>query len=47
MKIFLTTMLVVVSVLLAVAALFVCYFKITRKITWREAVGQAISDILM
>jgi hypothetical protein len=26
---------------------FVCYFKITRKGTWRDAIAQAVSDILM
>ena len=47
MKILLTSILVVISVVFLLAALFVCYFKITRKGTWREAVAQALSDILM
>ncbi len=47
MKILLVTILVVLSVLFILAALFVCYFKITRKGTWRDAIAQAVSDILM
>lgn len=47
MKVLLVTIVVVLSVLCTLAALFVCYFKISRKTTWREAVAQAVSDILM
>lgn len=47
MKILLVTIIVALSVLFILAVLFVCYFKITRKITWRDAIAQAVSDILM
>jgi hypothetical protein len=47
MKVLLATILVVLSVLFLVAVVFVCYFKITRKTTWREAAAAALSDILM
>ena len=47
MKVLVVTLLVVISVLFLVAVLFVCYFKFTRKTTWRDAVAQAVSDILM
>lgn len=47
MTIILVTILGVISVLFLLGVLFVCYFKITRKTTWRDAVAQAVSDILM
>lgn len=47
MKVLLVTIVVVLSVLCTLAALFVCYFKITRKTTWRDAAAAALSDILM
>ena len=47
MKILLVTILFVLSAVFILAALFVCYFKITRKTTWRDAAAQAVSDILM
>jgi len=47
MWILLVTLLAVIAILFLVCVLFVCYFKITHKTTWREAVAQAVSDILM
>jgi len=47
MKFIIVAILVVLSVVFILAAVFVCYFKITRKTTWRDAFAQAMSDILM
>ncbi len=47
MKIVVTALLAALTFVFITGALFVSYFKLTRKGTWREALAQALSDILM